>query len=149
MASGDSNPLRKTDSPKRVTSRSSWISTSRCATRREIFRRTEFDPISTAAKGGIQQQFSPREEKLGPPVEESLTDLRLSPSATLLYLFGSRGFMLELRRRLGQLFRLRKLSNHRKQCLTGAAKAGAANVLQDGNQCRFGCASKMFLRAFF
>src|SRR5581483_1681618 len=60
----ESRPPRKTDSPRRVTSRSSWMSTKRCATRREIFRRTEFDPMSTAAKVGIQQQFSPCGKRL-------------------------------------------------------------------------------------
>src|SRR2546423_13285615 len=58
MASGERNPLLKTDSPSRVTSRSSWISTKWCEARREIFRRTEFDPMSTAAKVGMRKQCS-------------------------------------------------------------------------------------------
>jgi MOSC domain-containing protein YiiM len=53
IASGESSPLLNTPSPRRVTSRSSWISFSRPACRREIFRRTEFDPMSMAAKVGI------------------------------------------------------------------------------------------------
>src|SRR5687768_12723500 len=58
MASGASSPLRKTDSPRRVTSRS-W-----CNVRRRPFRtcailtRTELEPISTAAKTGIEIRLS-------------------------------------------------------------------------------------------
>src|SRR4051812_20279269 len=149
MASGESSPLRNTDSPKRVTSRSSWISTRRCATRREIFKRTEFDPISTAAKVGIQQQFSPSEQKLGARSEKSAGLQRSSHSAALLQLFGSCRFGLELRRQLSQLFRLRESGHCRDQCIACAAKTGAADILQHGNQRRFGCASKMFLRPLF
>src|SRR3981189_3357316 len=59
IASGESSPPLKTPSPKRVTSRSSWISFSRPACRRAIFRRTEFDPMSMAAKVGIDgDQYS-------------------------------------------------------------------------------------------
>src|SRR5947209_17022411 len=58
MASGERNPLLKTDSPSRVTSRSSWISTKWCDARREIFKRTEFDPMSTAARVGMRKQCS-------------------------------------------------------------------------------------------
>src|ERR1019366_5186848 len=52
--SGESSPPLKTASPNRVTSRSSWTSFSRPAWRREIFKRTEFEPMSMAAKVGIE-----------------------------------------------------------------------------------------------
>src|SRR5581483_6115925 len=56
MASGERMPERNTDSPRRTTSRSSWISRSLPRVSREIFRRTEFDPMSTAAKVGINER---------------------------------------------------------------------------------------------
>ena len=56
MDSGESSPPLNTPSPKRVTSRSSWISLSRPPCRREIFKRTEFEPMSMAAKVGIRQR---------------------------------------------------------------------------------------------
>src|SRR5580692_3353166 len=55
IASGDRKLLRNTDSPKRVTSRSSRMLLRRCLVRRAIFRRTEFDPISTAARVGMAE----------------------------------------------------------------------------------------------
>src|ERR1039458_8741277 len=57
IASGESSPPLKTPSPNRVTSRSSWTSFSRPACRREIFRRTEFDPMSMAAKEGFDTEL--------------------------------------------------------------------------------------------
>src|ERR1700677_133685 len=54
IASGESNPPLNTPSPNRVTSRPSWICFSRPPCSREIFNRTEFDPISMAAKVGIE-----------------------------------------------------------------------------------------------
>src|ERR1035437_4349169 len=54
MACGSSVPLAKTLSPRRVTSRSSWRVSRRPRTALAILSRTEFEPISTAAKVGMQ-----------------------------------------------------------------------------------------------
>src|ERR1035438_6055973 len=57
MACGSSVPLAKTLSPRRVTSRSSWRVSRRPRTALAILSRTEFEPISTAAKVGMQFQI--------------------------------------------------------------------------------------------
>src|SRR5580692_3974728 len=59
--SGVRKPERKTPSPRRVTSRSSWTGRRCPRVRRAILSRTELEPISTAAKVGMRQgQFTCR-----------------------------------------------------------------------------------------
>ena len=145
---GESRPLPKTDSPKRVTSRSSWISTSRWATRREIFSRTEFDPMSTAAKVGIQKQFRP----CGLPV--IVIGFGRNSCRSGSSYCGCRDFILSVRRPFGssQLARMRapRKSRHcRHQGIAGAAETSAADVLQHGNQRRIRRATKMFFGSLF
>src|SRR5438105_14663168 len=53
IAFGEKEPVRKTLSPRRVTSRSSWRVWRRLPRVLAILRRTELEPISTAAKVGI------------------------------------------------------------------------------------------------
>src|SRR5580692_10831694 len=55
--SGVRNPERKTPSPSRVTSRSSCRALSLPLCRRAIFRRTELEPISTAANVGMGREL--------------------------------------------------------------------------------------------
>src|SRR5205814_2857980 len=50
IASGESAPSRNTDSPSRVTNRSSCTVLRRWWTMRATLRRTELEPISTAAR---------------------------------------------------------------------------------------------------
>src|SRR5437870_5088747 len=57
MASGASNPVANTAAPRRVTSRSSWITTRRPRSRRAIFKRTELAPMSTAAKTAMRRRL--------------------------------------------------------------------------------------------
>src|SRR5215472_15329242 len=58
MESGVRNSVPKTPSPRRVTSRSSCNARSRPDFKRAIFNRTEFEPISTAAKVGMAKPHS-------------------------------------------------------------------------------------------
>src|SRR6516225_445263 len=58
MAWGSSTPLAKTLWPNRVTSRSSCSVSRRPRTARAIFKRTEFEPMSTAANVGIHEEFA-------------------------------------------------------------------------------------------
>ena len=68
MESGESTPPGdlKTNSPSRVTCRSSCMTLRRRRTRRAIFNRTELAPISTAAKVGITQGVSEEIRRLQP-----------------------------------------------------------------------------------
>src|SRR5436309_7741563 len=68
MAWGLRLPLRKTPSPSRVTSRSWCKETSLPLRSSAMLSRTEFEPISTAAKTGIRYQAIrawPRTEEAG------------------------------------------------------------------------------------
>src|SRR5215475_4435083 len=58
MESGVRHPVLTTTSPRRVTSRSSCNARSRPDCKRAIFNRTEFEPISTAAKVGMAKPHS-------------------------------------------------------------------------------------------
>src|SRR5664279_930390 len=55
IAWGSREPLANTLSPRRVTSRSSWRVCRRPRTDSAILRRTELEPISTAANVGMGQ----------------------------------------------------------------------------------------------
>src|ERR1700679_2318453 len=97
MASGEMSPVSKTLPPRRVTSRSSARVLSRCACTRAIFNLQELEPMSIAAKVGMNYFGALRKKNrpiakiheggvwLGPWVPQAATRQNRRPAVSDLY----------------------------------------------------------------